>query len=143
MPIFADVTRIEQIIENLVLNAAKFTPAGGQIIVGVQPDGDYAVLRVADNGNGINPDVLPRIFQLFEQGDQPPARSNGGLGIGLAMLWTVRRAKDGKSETGRTSAREALQESGYDALAAAHSRGLARLSQDIADAIRMLDRPAP
>src|SRR5207247_3184935 len=85
VPIFADVTRSEQIIENLVLNAAKFTPAGGQIIVGVQPDGDYAVLRVADNGNGINPDVLPRIFQLFEQGDQPPARS-GGLGIGLAVV---------------------------------------------------------
>src|SRR5205809_3122760 len=85
VPIFADVTRIEQIIENLVLNAAKFTPAGGAIIVGVQPDGDYAVLRVADNGNGINPDVLPRIFQLFEQGDQPPARS-GGLGIGLAVV---------------------------------------------------------
>src|SRR5437773_7073092 len=83
--IAADVTRIEQIIMNLVLNAAKFTPAGGQIIVGVQPDGDYAVLRVADNGNGINPDVLPRIFQLFEQGDQPPARS-GGLGIGLAVV---------------------------------------------------------
>src|SRR5205809_7173254 len=85
VPIFADVTRIEQIIVNLVLNAAKLTPAGGQIIVGVQPDGDYAVLRVADNGNGINPDVLPRIFQLFEQGDQPPARS-GGLGIGLAVV---------------------------------------------------------
>src|SRR5215510_9972589 len=86
VPIFADITRIEQIIENLVLNAAKFTPAGGQIIVGVQSDGDYAVLRVADNGNGINPDVLPRIFRLFEQGDQPPARSNGGLGIGLAVV---------------------------------------------------------
>jgi len=86
VPIFADVTRIEQIIENLVLNAAKFTPAGGQIIVGVQPDGDYAVLRVADNGDGIHPDVLPRIFQLFEQGDRPPAQSNGGLGIGLALV---------------------------------------------------------
>jgi len=86
VPIAADVTRIEQIIMNLVLNAAKFTPAGGQIIVGVQPDGDYAVLRVIDNGDGIHPDVLPRIFQLFEQGDRPPAQSNGGLGIGLALV---------------------------------------------------------
>jgi len=66
--------------------AAKFTPAGGQIIVGVQPDGDYAVLRVIDNGDGIHPDVLPRIFHLFEQGDRPLARSNGGLGIGLALV---------------------------------------------------------
>jgi uncharacterized lipoprotein YmbA len=55
----------------------------------------------------------------------------------------VRRTKDGKTETGRTSTRETLQDGGYDALAAAHSRGVARLSQDIADAIRMLDRPAP
>ncbi len=50
--------------------------------------------------------------------------------------------KDGKSETGRTSVREPISESGYDALAAAHSRGVARLSQDIADAIRALDRGA-
>ncbi len=86
VPICADVTRIEQIIMNLVLNAAKFTPAGGQISVGVQRDREYAVLRVRDNGDGINPNVLPRIFQLFEQGDRPVARSLGGLGIGLALV---------------------------------------------------------
>src|SRR5262245_37532972 len=86
VPICADVTRIEQIIMNLVLNAAKFTPAGGQISVGVERDREYAVLRVRDNGEGINPNVLPRIFQLFEQGDRPVARSLGGLGIGLALV---------------------------------------------------------
>jgi uncharacterized protein len=60
----------------------------------------------------------------------------------LDAVWTVRRTKDGKSDTGRTSVRETASESGYDALAAAHSRALARLSQDIADAVRALDRAA-
>jgi uncharacterized lipoprotein YmbA len=58
----------------------------------------------------------------------------------LSALWTVRRVKDGKAETGRTAVREASAQMGYDALAAAHSRALSRLSQDIADAIRVLDR---
>jgi len=58
----------------------------------------------------------------------------------LDAVWTVRRSKDGKSETGRTTARETVREKGYDALAAAHSRALARLSQDIATAVRALDR---
>jgi uncharacterized lipoprotein YmbA len=58
----------------------------------------------------------------------------------LDAVWTVRRNKDGKAETGRTTVREAAQEKSYDALAAAHSRALARLSRDIADAVRALDR---
>ena len=61
----------------------------------------------------------------------------------LDAVWTVRRTKNGKSDTGRTSVREPVQEHGYDALAAAHSRALARVSQDIADAVRMLERAAP
>jgi uncharacterized lipoprotein YmbA len=61
----------------------------------------------------------------------------------LSALWTVRRVKDGKTETGRTAVREASPQMGYDALAAAHSRALSRLSQDIADAIRALDRAGP
>jgi uncharacterized protein len=58
----------------------------------------------------------------------------------LDAVWTVRRAKDGKTETGRTTTRETVQEKSYNALAAAHSRAVARLSQDIADAVRALDR---
>ena len=60
----------------------------------------------------------------------------------LDAVWTVRRMKDGKIETGRTSVREAITESGYDALAAAHSRAVARMSQDIANAVRTLGPPA-
>jgi uncharacterized protein len=58
----------------------------------------------------------------------------------LDAVWTVRRSKDGKAETGRTTVRETVQEKGYDALAAAHSRAVARLSQDIAAAVRALDQ---
>jgi uncharacterized lipoprotein YmbA len=61
----------------------------------------------------------------------------------LNAVWIVRRTKDAKSETGRTSIREPTQQKDYQALAAAHSRALARMSQDIADAIRALDRVAP
>jgi uncharacterized lipoprotein YmbA len=58
----------------------------------------------------------------------------------LDAVWSVRRTKDGKAETGRTTVRETVPDKGYDALAAAHSRALARLSQDIADAVRALER---
>jgi uncharacterized protein len=58
----------------------------------------------------------------------------------LDAVWTVRRTKDGKAETGRTAVRETVQEMGYDALVAAHSRAVARLSQDIAEAVRALER---
>ena len=64
--------------------------------------------------------------------------STPGKSAALDAVWTVRRLKDGKSQTGRTSAREAVSGSGYDALAAAHSRGVARLSEDIAGAMRAL-----
>jgi len=63
-----------------------------------------------------------------------------GNGIRLDAVWTLRRAKDGKTETGRTSVRESVADSNYDALAAAHSRAVAKLSQDIADAVRTLQR---
>jgi len=66
-----------------------------------------------------------------------------GQSASLDAVWTVRRTKDGKSETGRTSAREKVDDASFDAIAAAHSRGVARLSQDIADAVRTLDRAAP
>jgi uncharacterized lipoprotein YmbA len=68
--------------------------------------------------------------------------STPGSSAALDAVWTIRRSKDGKTQTGRTSARENVADSGYDALAAAHSRAVARLSQDIADAILALQRGA-
>ena len=69
--------------------------------------------------------------------------SSPGEAATLDALWSVRRTTDGKTETGRTMVREAVQEQSYDALAAAHSRALERLSRDIANGVRSLDRPAP
>ena len=69
--------------------------------------------------------------------------STPGKTASLDAIWTVRRSEDGKTETGRTSVREPVQDSSYEALAAAHSRAVARLSQDIADAVKPMERPAP
>ena len=81
-----DESRIEQIIMNVVGNALKFTPMGGEINIDVSSEGPSAVLRVADTGIGITPDVLPRIFDLFVQGDRSIDRTSGGLGVGLALV---------------------------------------------------------
>ncbi len=82
----ADQTRIEQIITNVVTNAIKFTPAGGEVSVVVSVDGDDAVLRVEDSGAGIAPDLLPRVFDLFVQGERTIERAAGGLGLGLTLV---------------------------------------------------------
>jgi PAS domain S-box-containing protein len=87
----ADETRIEQILGNLLGNAIKFTPAGGQITVAVEAEGVDAVLRVEDTGAGIPSDLLPRIFDLFVQGQTTLHRREAGLGIGLTL---VRRLVD-------------------------------------------------
>jgi signal transduction histidine kinase len=81
-----DPTRLEQVVRNLLDNAIKYTPPGGHITVTVRRDGDDAVLRVGDTGAGIPHDVLPRIFDLFVQGERSLARSMGGLGIGLTLV---------------------------------------------------------
>ena len=95
----ADVTRIEQVIANLVNNAAKFTPARGLISVRVERDREWAVLRVKDNGRGIAPDLLPRIFELFMQGNGSSLdRSEGGLGIGLTLVQNLVEMHSGTVE---------------------------------------------
>jgi len=81
-----DVTRLQQITSNLLTNAVKYTRAGGSIHVSVKCEGDYSVLRVQDTGIGIAPDVLPRMFDLFVQGDPGSDGVRGGLGIGLAVV---------------------------------------------------------
>jgi signal transduction histidine kinase len=82
----ADTARIDQILENLVGNAVKYTPAGGRITVRVHPVEGQGVLEVADTGVGMTPDVLERIFDLFFQEDCSPSRSREGLGIGLTLV---------------------------------------------------------
>jgi PAS domain S-box-containing protein len=81
----ADPTRLAQIITNMLDNAVKFTPSGGSVDVEVRREGPEGVVRVSDTGIGIDPDMLPRVFELFAQGQQPMDRPVGGLGIGLAL----------------------------------------------------------
>ncbi|WP_049760132.1 hybrid sensor histidine kinase/response regulator [Anaeromyxobacter dehalogenans] len=81
-----DPARLTQVLGNLLNNAAKFTPPGGRVTLSVRAEGDRAALRVRDTGPGIAPDVLPTIFEPFFQAKQTLARSEGGLGLGLALV---------------------------------------------------------
>jgi signal transduction histidine kinase/DNA-binding response OmpR family regulator len=82
----ADPARLAQVVSNLLTNAAKYTEPGGRIWVTATREGKSAVLTVRDNGVGIAPDVLPQIFDLFVQERQSIERSQGGLGLGLAIV---------------------------------------------------------
>jgi PAS domain S-box-containing protein len=85
IPLFADVTRVEQILTNVLTNAIKYTPDGGRIgLIAFHRDG-HAVIQVQDSGIGISREMLPRIFDLFAQAEQALDRSQGGLGIGLTI----------------------------------------------------------
>ena len=84
-----DPGRLEQVAVNLLSNAAKYTDTGGLVRMTVAREGDDAVVRVTDNGVGIPPDMLPKIFDLFTQVDGSLSRSHGGLGIGLALVRTL------------------------------------------------------
>jgi len=84
--LFADATRLEQVLVNLLNNAVKFTPSGGQITLQAKRENDQAVIRVQDTGVGIETQLLPKIFDLFVQGDMSLDRSKSGLGIGLALV---------------------------------------------------------
>ncbi|MFM0376037.1 PAS domain-containing protein [Paraburkholderia strydomiana] len=81
-----DETRLSQVLANLLGNAAKFTPAGGRITVTAQKRTASALIHVTDNGFGIAPDLLPIIFDPFTQASQDLARTEGGLGLGLALV---------------------------------------------------------
>jgi CheY-like chemotaxis protein/two-component sensor histidine kinase len=78
--------RLAQVISNLLINAAKYTEAGGRIRLTAQREGAEAVLRVKDTGIGIAPEMLPRLFDHFMQVDPAATRSQGGLGIGLMLV---------------------------------------------------------
>jgi signal transduction histidine kinase/CheY-like chemotaxis protein len=86
MPVLGDRIRLVQILANLLTNAAKYTPDGGRIVLSVDARGDTVEVRVSDNGAGIEADLLPHIFDLFIQAKRSPDRSQGGLGLGLALV---------------------------------------------------------
>ena len=81
-----DEARLAQVVANLLTNACRYTNPGGDIALTLGAEGESAVIRVRDNGIGIEAELLPRIFDLFVQGSRPLARSEGGLGLGLALV---------------------------------------------------------
>jgi PAS domain S-box-containing protein len=82
----ADPARVEQAVVNVLTNAGKYTDPGGAISLSAAREQSEAVVRVRDNGMGIAPEVLPRVFDLFTQGDRALDRAQGGLGIGLTLV---------------------------------------------------------
>ena len=94
----ADPVRIAQVIANLLNNAAKYNDKPGHILVSADREGDEAVVRVLDDGVGIDKDLLPRVFDLFTQADRSVARSQGGLGIGLTLVRSLVERHGGRVE---------------------------------------------
>ena len=94
--LYADADRLEQVAVNLLTNAAKYTEEGGHIWLTVQEDDQDCVLKVRDTGVGIAPELLPHIFDLFTQSERSLDRSQGGLGIGLALVHRLVEMHEGK-----------------------------------------------
>ncbi|HET6828366.1 MAG TPA: ATP-binding protein [Ramlibacter sp.] len=86
VPLHADAQRLVQVACNLIANAAKYTPPGGLVRVVLEREPGHAVLRVSDNGIGIPPALLDRIFDLYQQAPEAQNQTQGGLGIGLALV---------------------------------------------------------
>jgi len=86
MMVNADPLRLAQVLANLLSNAAKYTPPHGHVWLTATLEGESVVIRVRDDGDGISPELLPRVFDLFVQGSRTAARSEGGLGLGLALV---------------------------------------------------------
>jgi CheY-like chemotaxis protein len=85
-PISGDQTRLQQVVWNLLSNAIKFTPRGGRVQVTLARVNSHVEIAVSDSGVGIAPELLPHVFERFQQGDSTSTRQHGGLGIGLALV---------------------------------------------------------
>lgn len=98
LPLDADPVRLAQIFANLLNNAAKYTEDGGHIWLKAECSGEQVIVSVRDNGIGILPEMLPRVFDLFSQSDHGRRRSQGGLGLGLALVRGLVQLHGGRVE---------------------------------------------
>ena len=137
--IFGDSSRVQQIVWNLVSNAIKFSPRGGVVSVRLRRDVASAELVVADSGKGIPPEFLPHVFDRFRQGDASTTRTQGGLGLGLAIVrhltelhgGTVEASSEGEGRGATFTIRLPLDRDYAEATAASGRReGRAPLDRD-------------
>jgi PAS domain S-box-containing protein len=96
--VLGDPDRLQQVVWNLIVNATKFTPAGGSITLKLARVGPAAVIKVTDTGEGIAPELLPFIFDRFTQGDVSATRPHGGLGLGLSIVRHIVELHGGRVE---------------------------------------------
>ena len=94
----ADPVRLAQVVGNLLTNSAKYTDSNGHIWLSARREWSEVVLRVRDDGIGISPDMLPKVFELFVQVDDAATRAQGGLGIGLTLAKNLVEMHDGTIE---------------------------------------------
>ncbi len=86
LTVSGDPNRLQQVLWNLLNNAVKFTPRGGKIVVTLQRVNSHVEIAVSDNGDGMGPELLPHVFERFQQGDATTTRTHGGLGLGLSIV---------------------------------------------------------
>lgn len=94
--VFGDSVRLQQVFTNLLTNALKFTPESGKVSIKCETNQDTAKISVQDNGQGISPEYLPKIFRQFAQADENVSRDKSGLGLGLAIVKTLVEKHGGK-----------------------------------------------
>jgi two-component system CheB/CheR fusion protein len=94
--VYGDLIRLSEVVANLLTNAAKYGPEQARIVLSASKEGSEACLRVTDEGIGIAPELLPRVFDLFVQGETSLARPQGGLGIGLTLVRRVVQLHGGR-----------------------------------------------
>jgi signal transduction histidine kinase len=95
---WGDAARLRQVFFNLIDNAVKYTPEGGEVVVRVEAQGGLAVATVRDTGEGIAPEHLPRVFDRFYRADKARTRERGGTGLGLSIAQSVVAAHGGRIE---------------------------------------------
>ena len=98
LTVMADEARLTQVLHKLLHNAARYTPEGGQVSIAARRENDSVVIRVKDNGVGMDAELLGSAFDLFKQGQQQPQRPQGGLGIGLTLVQRLVRLHGGTVE---------------------------------------------